>query len=296
MDEVQAYKDARFVASSESCWRLFGFDLHNESHSVQRLHVHLPDQQMVNFQASAIPQEVISRPAKSTLLAYFDLNRGGEVQRQGTRRSRAPDSLDPRQFLYAQIPQHFTWKAKEGHFKLREGHFNTIGRIAAVHPNSGERCVADLNFNADNLLKPHAAKQASAAYVGLCRFYLKVLLNHVKGATSFQHLRTVDGVVHPTFLAACQALGFCDDDQHHHKVLDEAFELQSSASMMDLFAYLLSTREVHSRCFWQSSVQCFDSDHLSGHDKLACRLVTLWTCGPGTKSSLLMTSSIASAW
>jgi hypothetical protein len=39
------------------------------------------------------------------------------------------------------------------------------------------------------------------------RFYLRLLLTVVAGATSFENLRTIDGVVYPTFQAACGAMG-----------------------------------------------------------------------------------------
>ncbi|KAI9911223.1 hypothetical protein PsorP6_009643 [Peronosclerospora sorghi] len=44
------------------------------------------------------------------------------------------------------------------------------------------------------------------------RFFLRFLLTVVPGAQSFEHLRTVDGVVHPTFQSACGALGLLKED------------------------------------------------------------------------------------
>ena len=44
------------------------------------------------------------------------------------------------------------------------------------------------------------------------RFYICVLLSAVKGATSFEDLRTVDGQLLPTFHAACLARGLLKDD------------------------------------------------------------------------------------
>jgi hypothetical protein len=39
-----------------------------------------------------------------------------------------------------------------------------------------------------------------------------MLLNCVKGATSYEHLRTVDATVHDTFKDACIAMGLLLDD------------------------------------------------------------------------------------
>ena len=44
------------------------------------------------------------------------------------------------------------------------------------------------------------------------RYYLRLLLTVIRGAQSFQHLRTVDGILHPTFQATCVARGLLEDD------------------------------------------------------------------------------------
>jgi hypothetical protein len=43
-------------------------------------------------------------------------------------------------------------------------------------------------------------------------YYLQMLLNCVKGATSYEHLRTVDGIEHDTFKDACIAMGLLVDE------------------------------------------------------------------------------------
>jgi hypothetical protein len=43
-------------------------------------------------------------------------------------------------------------------------------------------------------------------------YYLRMLLNGVKGATSYKHLQTVDGIEHDTFKDACIAMGLLVDD------------------------------------------------------------------------------------
>ena len=71
---------------------------------------------------------------------------------------------------YRDFPKYFTWQSNGKFWQWRK-HENRsqIGRIASAHPAEGER------------------------------YYLRVLLNHVTGATSYQHLRTVDGVLQPSF-------------------------------------------------------------------------------------------------
>jgi hypothetical protein len=44
------------------------------------------------------------------------------------------------------------------------------------------------------------------------RYYLRVLLNHVVGTTSFECLRTMDGKLLPTFREATKRRGLVEED------------------------------------------------------------------------------------
>ena len=77
-------------------------------------------------------------------------------------RKEGPDADLARTLLYPEFPEHFTWDPRLKQWKRRQQR-SPIGRMYNVHPNQGEL------------------------------FYLRLLLNHVRGATSFEHLRTVDG-------------------------------------------------------------------------------------------------------
>ena len=54
------------------------------------------------------------------------------------------------------------------------------------------------------------------------RYYLRVLLNHVAGATSFECLRTVDGKILPTFLEATERRGLIKEDNTLNESITEA--------------------------------------------------------------------------
>ncbi len=49
-DEVQSFLDARYVSAPKTVWRIFEFKMHEISHAIIRLAVHLPEEQAVNFQ------------------------------------------------------------------------------------------------------------------------------------------------------------------------------------------------------------------------------------------------------
>jgi hypothetical protein len=49
-----------------------------------------------------------------------------------------------------------------------------------------------------------------------------MLLNYVKGATSYEHLQTVDGRQHDTFKDTCIVMGLLANDNEWDQALEEA--------------------------------------------------------------------------
>ncbi len=76
------------------------------------------------------------------------------------------------------------------------------------------------------------------------RYYLWMLLNYVKGATSYEHLRTVDGTKHDTFKDACIAMGLLADNNEWHQALEEVGLWASWRQLRDMFASMLMFCEV----------------------------------------------------
>jgi hypothetical protein len=52
-------------------------------------------------------------------------------------------------------------------------------------------------------------------------YYLRMMLNCIKSATSYEHLQIVDGIEHNTF-DACITMGLLADDNEWHQALEEA--------------------------------------------------------------------------
>jgi ATP-dependent DNA helicase PIF1 len=72
--------------------------------------------------------------------------------------------------LYRDFPEYFTWQSNGKFWQPRKYKTNgQVGRIVSAHPAEGEH------------------------------YYLRVLLNHVAGATSYEHLTTVNGVMQSSF-------------------------------------------------------------------------------------------------
>ncbi|XP_074358164.1 uncharacterized protein LOC141697601 [Apium graveolens] len=115
---------------------------------------------------------------------------------------------DARTLTYAEFPKHWVWNSK-GKLWTRRKKGKAVGRIYFAHPSSGER------------------------------FYMRMLLNFVKGSTSFECIRTVNGVTYPTFKAACYALGLLDDDREWVDCLSEAAVWATGNELRNLFVTIL---------------------------------------------------------
>ncbi|CAB4491168.1 unnamed protein product [Rhizophagus irregularis] len=83
---------------------------------------------------------------------------------------------------YIDFPTHYTWNKDERKWSCRINNTGTIGRLYMVQPTEGER------------------------------YYLRILLTHVSGATSFNSLKTVNGQICRTFKETCIQLGLLQDD------------------------------------------------------------------------------------
>ncbi|UYV82699.1 hypothetical protein LAZ67_22000600 [Cordylochernes scorpioides] len=94
-DEIKSHMDSRYVSAPEAGWRLFSFPMHQQSHSIMRLQVHLPGQQSICFNEDNI-EEVVQQAGNkdTTLTAWFKLNQVDE---------------NARNILYGDIPQHYVF-------------------------------------------------------------------------------------------------------------------------------------------------------------------------------------------
>jgi hypothetical protein len=89
-------------------------------------------------------------------------------------------NADGRDVLYVDFP--FVFKPNTRQCYLRQRGF-AIGRMYYVPPTAGEK------------------------------HFLRLLLTVVRCPRSIEHLRTVNGIVHPNFRAACIAAGLLDNDR-----------------------------------------------------------------------------------
>ncbi|XP_020105809.1 uncharacterized protein LOC109722257 [Ananas comosus] len=120
---------------------------------------------------------------------------------------------DARELTYAEFPTKWVWHSGDKVWTRRK-QGNRIGRIIYICPNAGEL------------------------------YFLRMLLNKVKGPRNYTEIRTIDGIVHETFRAACNALGLLGDDMEWRQALEEASHWSSAADLRQLFVTLVMFCEV----------------------------------------------------
>ena len=73
---------------------------------------------------------------------------------------------------------------------------------------------------------------------------MRLLLTKLHGATCFEDIRTIDGVLHPTFKSACMALGLLNDDGEWHDALNEASTWASGVHLRNMLCSMLMFSEI----------------------------------------------------
>ena len=91
----------------------------------------------------------------------------------------------------------------------------------------------------------HEAKTISRVYTvsprrGECFFVLRILLHTIKGPTSFDALKTVNGAICKTFREACQLQGLFEDDNAGHHTMEEAAVSATPQSLRFLLAIIIT--------------------------------------------------------
>ena len=220
VDEIDRYRDARYVGPCEAVWRLYSFDMHNRNPAIYRLQVcwhtvrsltlqlHLPNQQTILFRDNEpVPIERLNERTKRTMLTeFFACNKA--VAEKAARGE--PLEFDCRELLYHEFPEKMVWDGHEHRWRRRQK-AKCLGRIYYIGPWGGEK------------------------------FYLRLLLLNVRGPTSFEDLRTFGGVLHDTFREACDARGLLTSDNEWRQAMEQAQANGGTASQLRrLFVYILT--------------------------------------------------------
>ncbi|XP_073152242.1 uncharacterized protein [Henckelia pumila] len=112
-------------------------------------------------------------------------------------------------YLYREFTEFYRWIQSQRKWVRRMGRNKVVGRIYVVSPSEGER------------------------------FYLRILLNHVRGPTSFEELMTVNGVIYTTFKEAAEIRGLLQHDDYVRHCMQESCSVKMPSSLRRLFVSIL---------------------------------------------------------
>ena len=125
-DEITMYLNCRYISAPEAIWRLSEYRMHEQSHTIYRLAIHLPHKQRLYFLPGEESEAVERATSRNThLTAWFQLN---------------ADDADAHQYLYTEIAQHYVFVDCEKKWaKRRRGGDRVISRMYSVSPNDPEK-------------------------------------------------------------------------------------------------------------------------------------------------------------
>jgi len=139
---------------------------------------------------------------------------------------------EARNLTYSQFPGKFVWKSNKHKWFPRKRGFS-VGRINFVPPGCGEL------------------------------FYLRTLLNFVKGPTCFADIKTVDGDIKDSFKEACYARGLLDDDKEFIDGIKEASHWGTGVFLRHLFVTLLVSKQIsRPDIVWNNTCEFLSEDIL----------------------------------
>lgn len=139
---------------------------------------------------------------------------------------------EARDLTYAEFPTKFVWKASMREWVPRKRGF-AIGRIAHINPAQDEL------------------------------YFLRVMLNWVRGPKSYEDIRTVDGVVYSTYEDACYALGLMDDDKEYIEAIKDCSDNSSGTYARKLFSRMLVSKTLSQpHVVWEATWEYLTDDIL----------------------------------
>ena len=97
-------------------------------------------------------------------------------------------------------------------------------------------------------------------------YYMRLLLNYVKGAKCFSDIRTINGKVYNSYKDACDSLGLLFDDAEYISGIIEVSQWQTAKLLRHMFAMLLLSKSMSKpEHLWEQTWKLMSDDILYDH-------------------------------
>lgn len=134
---------------------------------------------------------------------------------------------------YAEFPKKFVWDEKQKAWRQRKKGL-ALGRLNYIFPGMGEL------------------------------YYMRVLLNVVKGCESYDDIYRYNGTLYGTFKEACFARGLLEDDKEYVDAIFEASFWGSESMLRSLFVNLLTSNcIIRPEYVWENCRHLLSADMLT---------------------------------
>nr|XP_043624130.1 uncharacterized protein LOC122595729 [Erigeron canadensis] len=144
-----------------------------------------------------------------------------------------------RTLKYVDFPKHYVWLRDKRIWKRRDYSYTSIGRITYVPIALGDI------------------------------YYLRILLNHIRGPKCFKDLKKVNGKDCKTYKEACQEMGLLDDDKKYVSAIQEASAWASESYLRNFLVMLLVSNSVTRPDFlWNQTKDLLSADILFNQRRL----------------------------
>ncbi|KAL3105716.1 hypothetical protein niasHT_029001 [Heterodera trifolii] len=202
-DEIAATFKVRYMTAMEAFLRLISYKIVGTSHQIYTLSVHDEGGQTIVIEEGHEEEGRWKVKDNTRLTAFFKLCR---------------DDSGASQLTYDRVPYYYSWNYKARSWKKR-------GRPLTEDPDKARMFVRVFTVSP----RKHEL------------FAMRMLLLHRPGPKNFEDLRTVDGVVFPTFAGAAQHLGLQVCDELFVRSMQEACsEMSNLKRLQHFFAMLIA--------------------------------------------------------
>ncbi|XP_023741901.2 uncharacterized protein LOC111889982 [Lactuca sativa] len=145
---------------------------------------------------------------------------------------------DARKLSYVEFPTKYVWNKSDKIWTKRKTKSKALGRLNHVSPKAGDI------------------------------YYLRILLNKIKGPTSYEDIKTINGIVHDSYKDACYALGLLDDNREYISSINETHHWATTSFCRSLFVMLITSDSLSSPAHvFEETYQYLSDDVIHVHEQ-----------------------------